>query len=1159
MKSKIFLNWYLVFFVFSNSMLFSSVVVAQCNVTLSPATLPDGTVGTFYSQTVTASGGTAPYTFVLSPAGGSLPPGLSLNSNSGTISGTPTTMGTFTFTIEGADAVGCQGEKDYSITISTCPPITLSPKSLPDGKSGAFYSQTITASGGTSPYTFSIVGGSLPEGLTLSSSGVLSGTPTNTGTYAFEVSAVDANQCSGNHVYSLNIVGCNTNEGSLWGYVAIGDAQSIYILNGQDVSGTVKLVSNDGTAFTSALENGEFHFDSVPVGAYSLSGEISYYDYILYDAQYLSYGCLAPSGQKIQKKVTLPISNVEVLCDISTQSNIYLEPPIVMIHGSFGCYEKFYSDDTSDPQYPQYFDNYARSHGFISFTPNYNWWDGSWLSRANEVKEQINEDLTSLTSSGDFPPYIVVAYDMGGLVLRVMANNSTAQSIVESTSLTNKNKNIYLVGVPNSGADYNQRLGKNGILGTNRITRQFNEIYPDFGKINPTFIAGTDGLWGSRNNDSLISLDSALNIKMVSCKGEDCVTYNNTPIQSKSFLLNYNHKSLASPTSTEAIFGIILSTKEGRPETPAGAMIWGTVGCTSSTLTNRGASHLKESEQLYPFTVGKCNGVALIIQISEGSGDFYFIDPDGMETKIKDNLFVQLAPKSGECNLKVLPSSQGLTFDAVVIEDSIFGIKGYLTSYNYFANENAIIRVDKIGDWSGVNSTSATAKVIDGSGNILQNVPLIDKGTYFSGELKAPQTSGSYEVFIEANGNYEGSNFTRVEIEPLNVVSQSHILTGQFSDEPIDLDGNGRYDSILITSQLNFTTSGSFVLIGDLYDSDGNFISHSSNSFSTTSQTKKIGLIFDLRSSSSSQFSNPFELLNLKLLNAETLSPIDVWGDVIKTELYSPSSFECSTMPLSPVIDTVFPSRVTIGSEANIVISGKNFSSESTLEFNPHLEVLNLDHFSNKVLYSTISIPSSAQEGSYDVTITNPDGKSETLENIFYIEQGMPPQITLQIPTINGKIGGIEQIGVNIVADSRVVSVEYFVDGISQSTVASFPFFWQWNTNNFSVGTHKIKAIATDSMGQKGSVEEDVEIIRYPQVISVSKLSDPFRIKLRGSNFQSSMKVYINDSLWTNVKWKSQSLIVIKGGKSLKSALGNKATIVLVNPDGGETTFLWSK
>src|SRR5215471_15863947 len=65
--------------------------------------LPDGTVGTPYSATLTATGGTAPYTWTL--LSGSLPPGLSL-SGAGVISGTPTTAGTYTFTLKVVDASG---------------------------------------------------------------------------------------------------------------------------------------------------------------------------------------------------------------------------------------------------------------------------------------------------------------------------------------------------------------------------------------------------------------------------------------------------------------------------------------------------------------------------------------------------------------------------------------------------------------------------------------------------------------------------------------------------------------------------------------------------------------------------------------------------------------------------------------------------------------------------------------------------------------------------------------------------------------------------------------------------------------------------------------------------------------------------------------------
>lgn len=86
-------------------------------ITLSPSTLPDGVVGTAYSQTVSASGGTAPYTY--SVTSGTLPTGLTLNSASGEISGTPASGGTFNFTITATDSLSCSGTQSYTINITS--------------------------------------------------------------------------------------------------------------------------------------------------------------------------------------------------------------------------------------------------------------------------------------------------------------------------------------------------------------------------------------------------------------------------------------------------------------------------------------------------------------------------------------------------------------------------------------------------------------------------------------------------------------------------------------------------------------------------------------------------------------------------------------------------------------------------------------------------------------------------------------------------------------------------------------------------------------------------------------------------------------------------------------------------------------------------------
>jgi glucose/arabinose dehydrogenase len=177
-------------------------------ITISPATLPDGAVGTPYSQTVSASGGNPPYTYTVSL--GTLPPGLALNGSTGVISGTPTTAGTYNFTITATDADTCTGVRDYSIDI-TCASIVLAPPSLADGTVGDPYSETVTASGGTAPYTYAVTAGALPPGLSLdSATGDITGTPTLAGTFNFVITATDANTCTGSRIYFIAVadVGC---------------------------------------------------------------------------------------------------------------------------------------------------------------------------------------------------------------------------------------------------------------------------------------------------------------------------------------------------------------------------------------------------------------------------------------------------------------------------------------------------------------------------------------------------------------------------------------------------------------------------------------------------------------------------------------------------------------------------------------------------------------------------------------------------------------------------------------------------------------------------------------------------------------------------------------------------------------------------------------
>lgn len=157
-------------------------------------------INTTESTTLSASGGTGPYTWAV--ATGTLPTGLTLSSSSGLLSGTYAALGAFPFTIRATDSLDATATASYTITVAN--PVTIAPTALPALTVGTATNVTLTATGGTGTgYTWKPVGASpLPAGLTLSSAGVLSGTPTTAGPYVFGVRATDSSGDTGDIVYS---------------------------------------------------------------------------------------------------------------------------------------------------------------------------------------------------------------------------------------------------------------------------------------------------------------------------------------------------------------------------------------------------------------------------------------------------------------------------------------------------------------------------------------------------------------------------------------------------------------------------------------------------------------------------------------------------------------------------------------------------------------------------------------------------------------------------------------------------------------------------------------------------------------------------------------------------------------------------------------------
>jgi hypothetical protein len=165
--------------------------VAPAPLAIVTKTLSAVSVNSPYLQTLQATGGTPGYRWSI--AIGALPAGLSLSPLTGAISGRPTASGSSTFTIAVTDSSSpAQGKSTPMTLIVTAPALAIVPSTLPSVTVGSGYSQTLQAVGGTGSYTWSVTSGAVPSGLTLSPSGILSGTPAVSGSATFTATVTDA-------------------------------------------------------------------------------------------------------------------------------------------------------------------------------------------------------------------------------------------------------------------------------------------------------------------------------------------------------------------------------------------------------------------------------------------------------------------------------------------------------------------------------------------------------------------------------------------------------------------------------------------------------------------------------------------------------------------------------------------------------------------------------------------------------------------------------------------------------------------------------------------------------------------------------------------------------------------------------------------------------
>jgi hypothetical protein len=181
-----------------------SMVFVPPPLNVSPAIIPGGAVGQPYSVTFSASGGVGFYRYTLALQ---VVPGLSLDSMTGVLSGTPTSGGVYNIRIDASDAASATGSQTYTLNITgPTPPFTLYPLTLPDGTAGTRYVSGVSES--PLPVTFALTGGTPPPGLIFTpipNNMLIGGVPTTPGVYQFQITGTDSSNRSVSQNYTVNI------------------------------------------------------------------------------------------------------------------------------------------------------------------------------------------------------------------------------------------------------------------------------------------------------------------------------------------------------------------------------------------------------------------------------------------------------------------------------------------------------------------------------------------------------------------------------------------------------------------------------------------------------------------------------------------------------------------------------------------------------------------------------------------------------------------------------------------------------------------------------------------------------------------------------------------------------------------------------------------
>jgi PKD repeat protein len=908
--------------------------------------------------------------------------------------------------------------------------------------------------------------------------------------------------------------------GGLAGTVGIFDGTKLWPLDGSAIrSISITVTDQSGNNPRQAIVNGaSYSVSGLSAGTYNLTASIIYVDNVAVSNAASCLGNHGCNSAALPKAVTF-VTQASIAAGSNSDFDLRLAPPIVMLHGVWACYDKWFSPDITDQGH---WDNYARSHGRIVFTPNYTWdQTSSWPNRASQVIAEVSDDLMGLShgvTGSSYPPWYIIAHSMGGLVARVIVSGPSAHD-----PLVGKLAGIFELGTPNSGSDFYgiapytciNFLDMDSIEGyyndNNSFQKGFNSDYPNFGSVPVQTFAGSlfcplslDSAFFPLPTDGVVLHASVRHVwtryEQLAPDGNVFLKINidnqgsPLPFTIEGCQMNHVEEGSVSDLGTlDSILGSTLATRAAQQSahTRQGAAIRDESSVLFSsqlfTVANTAVNLSADAMGVVSFYISDTDSLAVTVQWGSASGTATLISPSGVPVSFHDlpsdeggtydeggySSMWLLNPTPGTWQVS-LTSASGGPAAVLVQENGVFGLQAAVAQGLIPLGSKAHL----VGVWTGdttlVSGASETATIYDASGNLVATMPLYDDGQHgdgapgdgtFGGETPVIGVSGHYTAVLQAEGSYTGTTFTRWASSAFDVQASSPVFTGQFADSAVDGNGTGTMDTLQESVGLNLPAAGDYTLVGDLVDGQGYPVAHAVAAVEASAAgAATADLEFYVLGSACNHFSGPLSVINLRVADGSSSALLDVWTQTLHTQIYDGTIFGCAPgVSVGPAINSLSPNAVLAGQTTNVVVSGTGFQNGCMVAYSgTGVNAVAVQWLGAEALMVETQVSSAAAPCSYDVTVTNPDGRSITAPGLLTVGQLQPPQVSFLLPQDGSTLVGNVALIAQASDDQGVSRVDFYLDGASLGTATAFPYRITWDTTSVSNGEHTLSALATD-------------------------------------------------------------------------------------------------